>query len=220
MYVPPHFREPDKSWIIDLIRANPLAQLISNGEGDGAPRVTHVPIIVDPGMADALAGHPSGLVGATLWGHMSRMNPHWAALHSPTHVAVTFTGPHAYISPTVYQATPSAPTWTFTAVHVTGRLCALQSADDTLESVQATARALEGRFGAGWDISESAAYLRQILPGVGAFRIAVSHVDGMFKLSQEQQPEVRRRVQDSFAQRESTNHREIASLMSRLSEAC
>ncbi len=212
MYVPAQFREPDGSWIVDLIRGNPLAQLISNGADGSAPRVTHVPIILDPHLTDP----PPDLVGATLWGHMSRLNPHWVALSTPTEVVVTFTGPHSYVSPTVYQTTPSAPTWDFTAVHVRGLLREIESTDETMESVQATARALESRFGAGWDMADSIGYLRQILPGVGAYRIVVSRVDGMFKLSQEQEPEVRQRVQQSFAQRESTNPRDIATWMTRL----
>jgi transcriptional regulator len=215
MHVPTQFRELDKSWLADLIRDHPLAQLISNGAGADAPRVTHVPVILDPNLIEPRAD----LVGATLWGHMSRLNPHWAALGTPTEVVVAFTGPHTYVSPTVYETTPAAPTWDFTAVHVRGLLREVESAksaEETLESVLATARAIESRFGTGWDMTDSMGYLRQLLPGVGAFRIAVSRVDGMFKLSQEQAPEIRQRVQRSFAQRESTNPRQIAVWMNRV----
>jgi transcriptional regulator len=62
-------------------------------------------------------------------------------------------------------------------------------------------------------------YFRKILPAVGAYRIKVSRVQSMFKLSQEQQPEIRERVRRSFSQSESTRHREVAGLMSRLPHA-
>jgi transcriptional regulator len=216
VFVPRHYREPDGSWIVNLVGGNPLATLVSNGEGASAPYATHVPIIVDP----RLEGQSlSSLAGVMLWGHMNRANPHWAALANGTPVVAVFTGPGAYVSPTVYQVTPAAPTWNFTAVHVRGVLRKIESAaagEETLDTVTSTVRALEGRFGAGWSMSDSIGYFRGIVHGVGAFRIAVSHVDGMFKLSQEQDPQTRRRVCESFAGRESTRYQEVAGLMNRL----
>lgn len=216
MFVPDHYRAPDGSWLVDLIRGNPLAQLVSNGPGAQGPYATHVPVIIDP---NAAVRDLADLTGITLWGHMNRANPHWAALEPNTPVVVTFTGPHAYVSPTIYEMTPAAPTWNFTAVHVRGVLRKVESresSEETLETVEATVCAFEAKFGAGWAMSDSLGYFRRILPGVGAFRIAVTHADGMFKLSQEQKPNVRRRVECSFAVRESTNHRELAALMGRL----
>ncbi len=215
MFVPDHYREPDGSWLVDLVRGNPLAQLVSNGPATEGPHATHVPVILDP----AADPDQADLTGMTLWGHMNRANPHWAALERNTPVVVTFTGPHAYVSPTVYDMTPAAPTWNFTAVHVRGflgKVEADESSQETLETVKATVRAFETEFGASWPMSDSLDYFRRILPGVGAFRVAVTHTDGMFKLSQEQKPDVRRRVKNHFAARESSNHREIAALMDRL----
>jgi transcriptional regulator len=219
MFVPCHYREPDESWIVDLVRNNPLATLISNGAETNAPYATHVPIILDPLAADQ---SPADLSAVTLWGHMNRTNPHWRALLSDTAVALIFTGPHGYVSPTVYQINPAAPTWNFAAVHVRGVLRKIESdepGEETLETVASTVRTFEGDFGTGWCMSDSIGYFRRILPGVGAFRIEVSDVDGMFKLSQEQETTVRRRVQLSFAQRESANHQAIAAMMSRLPSA-
>lgn len=202
--------------MVDLVRRNPLAQLVSNGVGRDGPHATHVPVIFSPDMADQ---SPADLSGITLWGHMNRANPHWKELETNTPVVVTFTGPHAYVSPTVYQMTPAAPTWNFTAVHVRGVLRKVESPEDTLETVKSTVCAFEAEFGAGWTMTESLDHFRRILPAVGAFRIAVSHADGMFKLSQELKSDVRRRVQQSFAERDSSNHQEIAALMDRLTVA-
>ncbi|MFC0435414.1 FMN-binding negative transcriptional regulator [Kutzneria buriramensis] len=219
MFVPHHYHEPNESWMTDLIRENPLAELVSNGNGPAGPFATHVPVIPDPHDPDR---PPGEIVGATLWGHMNRSNPHWAALESETPVVIVFTGPHAYVSPTLYQRTPAAPTWNFTAVHARGllrRVDAEAAGDETLETVMATVRAFEARFGAGWAMSESVEYFRRIVPAVGAFRVTVSHVDGMFKLSQEQDADVRARVRESFAERESSNHKAIAAMMGRLADA-
>ena len=47
MFVPRPYREPDGSWMVELIRANPLGLLATNG-GDDGPFATHLPVIPDP----------------------------------------------------------------------------------------------------------------------------------------------------------------------------
>ncbi|WKX72588.1 FMN-binding negative transcriptional regulator [Streptomyces sp. XD-27] len=213
MFVPAQYREPDGSWMVDLIRKNPLSLAVSNGSPSSGPFATHLPVIPDPQMTGEWS---ADLSGATLLGHMNRANPHWKALETGDVILLTFTGPHAYVSPTVYEVTPAAPTWNFTSVHVRGVVEKIDSIEETLGVVQSTVRAFEGEFGADWDMTESLGYFRKIVPAVGAFRVTVTGADGMFKLSQEQKPEVRARVEQSFGQRECTRHRETAKLMSQL----
>ncbi|MGW5731354.1 MULTISPECIES: FMN-binding negative transcriptional regulator [Streptomyces] len=213
MFVPRHYREPDVSWILDLMRENPLALAASNGTPADGPFATHLPVITDP----QWEGEPiSDLAGMPLLGHMNRANPHWKALDTGTVILLTFTGPHAYVSPTVYDITPAAPTWNFTSVHVHGVVEKIASTEETLGVVQATVRAFEKELGESWDMAESLDYFRKIVPGVGAFRVRVTKAEGMFKLSQEQDPDVRERVVQSFAGRGCTRHAQTAELMTRL----
>ncbi|MET7597409.1 FMN-binding negative transcriptional regulator [Streptomyces sp. NPDC005481] len=236
MFVPKFYREPESSWMVDLIRGNPLALAVTNGGAENGPFATHLPVIFDPDAPDdGDAGHNrhagnnrdgdgdgdgegggGGLAGTTLLGHMNRANPHWTALQSGAVLLLTFTGPHSYVSPTVYEKTPAAPTWNFTAVHVRGVVEKINSIEETLGVVQSTVRAFEKGFGTGWDMNESLGYFRKIVPAVGAFRFTVTGAEGMFKLSQEQPGEVRERVRESFGQSECTYRRETAELMSRL----
>ncbi|MFD8067791.1 FMN-binding negative transcriptional regulator [Streptomyces parvulus] len=213
MFVPSFYREPSNSWMVDLIRGNPLALAVANGQPDEGPFATHLPVIFDP---DHPLDRDDDLTGATLLGHMNRANPHWGSLETGGVLLLTFTGPHSYVSPTVYEVTPAAPTWNFTAVHVRGVVEKLDSTDETLAVVQSTVRAFEGEFGNGWDMTDSLGYFRKIAPGVGAFRFTVTGAEGMFKLSQEQPGEVRDRVRDSFGQSGCVHKRGTAGLMSRL----
>ncbi|WP_328973739.1 FMN-binding negative transcriptional regulator [Streptomyces sp. NBC_00239] len=213
MFVPSFYREPDSSWMADLIRGNPLALAVANGSPEDGPFATHLPVIFDPETAGDWSGD---LPGVTLLGHMNRANPHWSALQDGGVLLLTFTGPHSYVSPTVYAKTPAAPTWNFTSVHVRGVVEKIDSMEETLGVVQSTVRAFEGAFGNGWDMTESLDYFRQIAPGVGAFRFKVTGAEGMFKLSQEQPGEVRERVRESFGASGCTYKRETAGLMSRL----
>lgn len=221
MFVPSFYREPDSSWMVDLIRGNPMALAVTNGSPESGPYATHLPVIFDPeasgDRSDDRGGDPAGdLAGVTLLGHMNRANPHWAALETGSVLLLTFTGPHSYVSPTVYEKTPAAPTWDFTAVHVRGVVEKIPSIEETLGVVQATVRAFEGAFGNGWDMTESLGYFRKIVPAVGAFRFTVTGADGMFKLSQEQPGEVRERVRESFGQSTCAYKRDTAALMERL----
>ncbi|MDN3028494.1 FMN-binding negative transcriptional regulator [Streptomyces sp. S.PB5] len=213
MFVPNFYREPESSWMVDLVRRNPLALAVANGSPEKGPFATHLPVIFDPETSGDWSGD---LPGATLLGHMNRANPHWAALETGGVLVLTFTGPHSYVSPTVYEVTPAAPTWNFTAVHVRGVVEKIDSMDETLDVVESTVRAFEGAFGNGWDMTESLDYFRKIAPGVGAFRFTVTGAEGMFKLSQEQPGEVRERVRENFGQSACTYKRETAGLMSRL----
>ncbi|MER6916880.1 FMN-binding negative transcriptional regulator [Streptomyces sp. NPDC000594] len=216
MFVPAPYRQPAASWMVDILRGNPLALMVSNGPADTSPYATHLPVIQDPAMTWEWS---RDLSGASLLGHMNRANPHWKALADGDRVLLTFTGPHAYVSPTVYQITPAAPTWDFTSVHVHGIIRKLETeaaAEETLEIVRSTVTAFESEFGDDWDMSDSQDYFRKILPAVGGFRIEVTGAEGMFKLSQEQDPHVRERVRESFAAQDSSRHREAAALMNRL----
>jgi transcriptional regulator len=197
----------------DIMVSNPLALMTSNGGPGEAPFATHLPVIPEP---DPAGRRPDCLPGSRWLGHLNRANPHWSAIEDGSVVLLVFTGPHGYVSPTVYGFTPAAPTWDFTSVHVRATVQKIDSIEATLGVVQATVRAFERRFGANWDMTESIGYFRKIVPAVGAFRIRVTGAEGMFKLSQEQSPEVRNRVRLSFSGNPCTRYRELAELMDRL----
>ncbi|WP_431042202.1 FMN-binding negative transcriptional regulator [Streptomyces sp. P1-3] len=213
MFVPSHYRAPDGSWMVDLIRNNPLGLAVSNGSPEDGPFATHLPVIQDPQMTGEWS---ADLSGGTLLGHMNRANPHWKALETGSVILLTFTGPHAYVSPTVYEKTPAAPTWNFTSVHVHGVVEKIEGIEKTLEVVKSTVRAFEDGFGTDWDMTESLDYFRKIVPAVGAFRVSVTGAEGMFKLSQEQKPEVSALVRESFSESPCTRHRATAEMMSQL----
>lgn len=211
MFVPSFYRPPDNTWMIEIIKNNPLALLTSNGPPEDVPFATHLPSI-----PESFDTEPADLSGSVLLCHLNRQNPHWSALEDGDAALLTFTGPHGYVTPTIYEFTPASPTWNFTSIHVRGTVQKIDSIEETLDVVMATVRAYEGRFGSDWDMTESIGYFREIVPGVGAFRVQVTGAEGMFKLSQDQSSEVRDRVQRSFGSHPSTHYRALAGLMDRL----
>jgi transcriptional regulator len=193
------------------IRGHPLATLVTNGPV--VPLVTHLPVISPPGVPET-----EELVGRSLLGHMNRANPHWKALKGGPPSVLVFTGPDGYVSPVLYAETPAAPTWDFVTVHVHGTIEPIDDSEATFDVVSSTASALEADFGAGWSKRGSEDYFRKILPAVGAFRLRVEHVYGMFKLSQEKSPEVRENVRSHFASTGLRKHDELAVVMGDLTQ--
>ena len=107
MYLPKQFNHPDHARTI--IREHPFASLISNDD-DGFPFVTHLPIKLLPHATDPMQD--------VLLGHVAKANPHASYLQKRPEVLLTFTGPQAYMSPSVYPDLVKVPTWSYLAVHV------------------------------------------------------------------------------------------------------
>ena len=207
MYVPEVYRSPD-GHAVRLIREHSLGLLLTNGPI--APFATHLPVIFPP---DTQPDELETLTGVTLYGHLNRANPHWAALHDGQHATLVFQGPNAYVSAAVYDMTPAAPTWNFATTHVHGRITVLPDRHETLQVVCWTVAAFEAQHGLGWDPGPSLGYFDSIVDGVGAFSFAVESVDTMLKLSQEQAGHTRDKVVEHFAASPVGLRRELSCLM-------
>jgi transcriptional regulator len=187
MFVPRQYQASDEKWHRRVISDHPLATLVTNGEVE--PYATRLPALIAPGQPES-----SPLVGVEFVGHMNRANPHWKALSDGTPARLMFDGPGGFVTPAAYHTDPAAPTWNFAAVHVRGRLRLVHDREESLRIVRWTAASLEERFGEAWDQTSSLDYFRQIVPGVGAFRLVAGSVEAMFKLSQEKSAEVQESV--------------------------
>ncbi|SDY43897.1 negative transcriptional regulator, PaiB family [Micromonospora pattaloongensis] len=206
MFVPSDYRADSAAQLWSVITGHPLGLLVT--VGPDVPFATHLPV-VPAGDSDS----DGDLVGAVLLGHLNRANPQWGSLVDGQAAKLIFVGPHAYVTPAVYPAAPAAPTWNFVAVHVTGVVRPVTTAEETLAVVRRTALLLEHRFGDGWDQDGSANYFRSIVAGVGAFRFEVTTADGTFKLSQDKPAHVRRRIADRLAEPDQPGGPAVAALM-------
>ncbi|GLZ28540.1 hypothetical protein Lesp02_07300 [Lentzea sp. NBRC 105346] len=199
MYVPEIYQ--DDTAALGIIRNNPLALFVCDG-----PIAAHLPMVLETDGDD-------DLIGRVLLGHINRSNPQWAGLKNGDKALAVFHGPHGYISPAVYEKHPAAPTWNFTAVHVTGEITVADDPADVLPIITRTVEQLEGRFGVGWDMTGSLPYFHELLPHVAAFRLRVRAVDTICKLSQEQRPEQQERVIQWFENSDTGQHHQLARLM-------
>lgn len=204
MHVPEQFAA-DARQAAGLVRANPFALLMTNG--DRLPLATDLAAVL---CATHDATDDLLVPGRVLHGHMNRQNPHWRAIAGGCPALLAFSGPDAYIDPNAYGTTPAAPTWDFTVVQVEGDLMPYEGMEETLSVLRQTVTHLDALVDGGWDMTSSLGYHRQIAPGVGAFRLVVTGVAAMFKVSQEQSPDVRDRVVRSLQER---GHSRLAALV-------
>jgi transcriptional regulator len=171
MYLPPQFHSKDRAHALALMREHPLASLVSTDD-EGFPFVTHLPLHVQE-RGDALV----------LLGHCARPNPHWRYLQTRPQALVTFMGPQAYLSPSVYPDLARVPTWNYLAVH-----CRVQaSLIDEPAAKDALLKQLIGDheppYAAQWrGLGEEFAH--KMLAGIVAFELEVLDLQCKLKLNQ------------------------------------
>lgn len=171
MYLPPQFKSEDRNHALALMRACPLASLISTDD-DGWPYATHLPLHVQE-QGDALL----------LLGHVAKPNPHGRYLQARPQALVTFLGPHGYMSPSVYPDRQRVPTWNYVAVHckVTATLVEAAEAKDAL--LKKLIGDHEPAYAAQWrSLGED--YAHKMLAGIVAFELHVTEWQCKLKLNQ------------------------------------
>jgi transcriptional regulator len=169
MYIPEFNRIEDRAVAIAFMRANPFAILVSNAEN--GPFATHLPLLIDDS-----AGQP------TLRGHVAKANPHWQMIEKKESLVI-FHGPHAYISPSLYEIRESVPTWNYAAVHVYGKGRILSDEAAATRVLQDLIMQFDDSYRERWD-SLSADYRTRMLRHIVAFEVTVEQIEAKFKLSQ------------------------------------
>ena len=172
MYIPNQFRQDSTEKLVQFMRANSFATLVSIL--NGVPFASHLPLVT-----------VTGNDGVTLVGHVAKANPHWRAFDHGETLAV-FTGPHAYISPSHYENRESVPTWNYVAVHAYGipRPVTFGESEEEMELVLATLiKTYEAAYQAQWE-TLSARYREGMLKEIVGFKMPVKRLEGKYKLSQ------------------------------------
>jgi transcriptional regulator len=200
MYVPPHFAESDPARLHAFIEDHSFGLLVS--QVDGLPFASHLPFLLDRG-----AG-PHG----TLIGHMARANPQWRKLAGQPVLAV-FGGPHAYISPTWYEAENVVPTWNYAAVHASGPVELVEDAGSLLEIVQRSVAVYEAGLPRPWRLDATGPFVDRLLAQIVGFRITIEKIEGKWKLNQNHPVERREKVIRALRHQGGENGLAIAEMM-------
>lgn len=185
MYMPPQFRAADRSLAMNLMRAHPLATLISNDD-EGFPFLSHLPLHLE--QRDEVL---------VLLGHCARPNAHWRYLQARPRALVSFMGPQAYMSPRVYPDLARVPTWNYLAVQCT---VDVRMVDEPLDKDRLLKKLIgdhDPDYIPQW-IALGTDYQHKMLVGIVAFELTVTDLQCKLKLNQHR-PESHARMRDIYA---------------------
>ncbi|MCA9018431.1 MAG: FMN-binding negative transcriptional regulator, partial [Planctomycetaceae bacterium] len=146
-------------------------------------------------------------------GHFAKANPQSKTAQHEQVLAI-FHGPHAYISPTWYEAANTVPTWNYQAVHVYGRYTAIDDPDELKAVIQQTVTFYEAPAASPWSMQNAdPTFIDQLLQGIVGFKIEIERIEGKFKLSQNHPVERREKVISVLKQQRHDDSQAIAALM-------
>lgn len=200
MYIPQDFLIDDRAELLRFMRANVFAIIVSND--NETPIATHMPVV-------AAREEP-----LTLWSHMAFANPQWQTFERGGEVLVIFQGPHAFISPSHYNTRQSVPTWNYTAVHAYGTPRILSDDQSKLAVLAATFEITDRNAQPQWD-EAPADYREKLLGGMVAFEIAVTRLEGKYKLSQNRAHDEQVRVAEALSKDRDTLIASVGKMMKR-----
>src|SRR5207253_6440386 len=126
-------------------------------------------------------------------GHLARANPQWRDLAGQTALAV-FSGPHAYVSPSWYEAENVVPTWNYAAVHACGPVELVEGRDDLLEIVRRSVAVYEAGMPRPWVLNTTGPFVDRMIGQIVGFRLRIDRLEGKWKMSQNHPVERRKKV--------------------------
>jgi len=177
MYLPPAFREDRLEIQHQLIRNHPLGLLVTVG-GDG-PMASPIPFVLDSA---------AGQFG-TLRGHLARGNSQWKDSLPSVKALVIFQGPQAYVTPSWYETKKETgkvvPTWNYATVQARGPLTVIEDAGWLAKQIAAMTDEMEGKRAKPWAVSDAPDdYIQSQIKGIVGLEIAITEIEGKWKVSQ------------------------------------
>jgi transcriptional regulator len=123
-----------------------------------------------------------------LQAHLARANPHWKSLDNQK-VLIVFQGENAYISPQWYASKDEhgkvVPTWNYVMVQARGTVKVIDDVAWLKKQITALTNHQESQFESGWKVSDApAAYIDAEIRGIIGIEIALSSIEGKWKVSQ------------------------------------
>jgi transcriptional regulator len=176
MYQPPAFVEDRLPVLQELIRAHPLATLIT--AGPGGLIANFVPFI----LAD---GGDKG----TLRGHIAKANDQVEALRAGAETLVIFHGPEAYITPSWYASKKQhgrvVPTWNYVVVQARGTPRVIDDPAWLRAQIGALTTSQENRRAQPWSVADAPeAFIAGQIKAIIGVEIPIAGIEGKWKVSQ------------------------------------
>ena len=172
--------------------------------GDAEPRW----ILLDPDPA------PHGTIRC----HFAKPNPFGAALADDRELLLIFQGPQGYITPSWYptkhQTGKVVPTWNYVAIHAYGRARTFDEPARLLTHLAALTDRLESPHHLPWKIDDAPRdFIDGLARGIVGVEIALTRIEGKWKMSQNRTEHDRRGVVNGLRARGDGNSLAMADLV-------
>jgi transcriptional regulator len=163
----------DSAQLTQLVQSYPLCWIVS---GDaGGRHATPLPLLPET--------DGEGRVKSLL-GHISRRNPHQAALEADGRAAILSMGPQGYISPELVSNLTWGPTWNYAVCRFEVDVEFVPKETDT--ALARLAAALEGSSPSSWTPRRMGKRYEQLKTRIVGFRAHVRETHARFKLGQDE----------------------------------
>ncbi len=177
MYSFSYYKEKDIALVKQFMQANSFA-LLTGCDANNQPVATQVPLLLEEREGKLF-----------LLGHIQRKSDHHLAFEHNPHVLAIFTGPHTYVSASWYSNPQVASTWNYMAVHAKGGIQFLGEAA-LLEILTRTTALYENNAGSPALVEKMPVeYVSKMMKAIVGFEIEITHLDNVFKLSQNRDKE-------------------------------
>ncbi|HSI46605.1 MAG TPA: FMN-binding negative transcriptional regulator [Methylophilus sp.] len=209
MYIPKHFSENDHEALNEVIRAYPLATLVTNASGN--LDANHLPL--------HFTQRENSL--GTLSGHVARANPLGKQIVAGQKVLAIFHGPQAYITPSWYPSklhtSMVVPTWNYVVVHAHGQLTLRDDAEWLRKHLETLTAKHETGFEKPWQVEDAPlAFIETLIRAVVGIEIEITRLAGKCKVSQNQPVENQIGVMQGLRESEHEKDHEMASIIQRI----
>ena len=179
MYIPKQFEEPRVEVMHELIRAYPLATLVTHSSS--GLNANHIPLHLSVSPA------PYG----TLQGHVARANPLVGEIAGGIETLAILHGPNSYITPSWYATKKETgkvvPTWNYAVVHAYGVLRVIDNASWLRAQLEALTRHNEASFPEPWKVSDAPVdHIERIMAAIVGVEMVITKMLGKWKVSQNQ----------------------------------
>lgn len=203
MYHLPHFKANHQQDVIAFMHQNPFVVLCGVG-ADHKPVATHIPVLIEERAGKLF-----------LQAHIMRKQTHTIAFENNAHVLAIFSAAHSYVSATNYAQQNTASTWNYQAVHASGTIHFLDDAGLYSLLVKLTDHFENNPHSPALVQKMDEAYVKDLMKAIVAFEIELTHIEHVFKLSQNKDEATRNNIIQSLQQQDD-NAKAVANAMKQL----
>lgn len=203
IYVPKLFDVQELEKILPILESYSFATVLSADES-GQPFFSHIPLIVKHD------GKSLSLIG-----HVSKSNPQAKHLKDRPTAHVIVNGPHTYITPKWYKSGRDVPTWNYVAIHLSGSVTMIESADGLVSLLSTLSEKFESGSEDPWsfELPKDLYDPQKLTNAIVGFEINITEIEAKFKLNQNRNEQDRQGVIEGLKSRSDDMSKEIMKLM-------